>query len=652
MIRSSWLKLIVMGAITALVSSPVAVANANETAGLGGTPNFSNGAEFPFISGIESSIKASFYVENLGSGPIELGISHGAPRGVIIEPAEGQKTLFEKGEGGVFEFEITVTEPVVPGSYRTTINLSETDPELPDRGGSFYVPALSGDVVIDVFGASATATLSTISALTGEPAVGDLALFYIGSRGTEVQINEATAARLETFVVPGNYKFTFSVPGLQRQEFEFSIDEDEELELVFEIPTLEFLGVGAIPTRDDRGFIQAISLNMDVFNNLDTLEEQIFFQANISRDGELVEEFVIAALPNLPREGSILRANYVREDGFEQGDWEFEFQIVGDTFAISSEEVVIINSPGIFQSYLQEIVIAIGALVIIGLLLPRKWWDRILRRTAKKTDDVDQKTEVQKPKTSSKVETKPAEAELQLDLVETPKPKEKAPGLLKRTAEKLEARKAKNLEAKKIAALEKAKAKTEAEARAKAEAEARSKDEAEARSKAQAAARAKAKTEAEARAKAAADKTQSEAKQKQVRETKATKRVKTSSSKPKPTEAWPKKESATASSASELAPSSKGDLSRIVEIRKRLEELENEGVRSLEITYKIASKFVEEGEPVIEWSTGQPYTAKQVRDVEELRRLKSELEQKETPALRGEAMKILLRERFPVSRRS
>jgi hypothetical protein len=404
----------------------------------------------------------------------------------------------------------------------------------------------------------------------------------------------------------------------------FSIDEDEELELVFEIPTLEFLGVGAIPTRDDRGFIQAISLNMDVFNNLDTLEEQIFFQANISRNGELVEEFVIAALPNLPREGSILRANYVRENGFEQGDWQFEFQIVGDTFAISSEEVVIINSPGIFQSYLQEIVIAIGALVIIGLLLPRKWWDRILRRTAKKTDDVEKKTEVQKPN--------------------TPKPKEKAPGLLKRTAEKLEARKAKNLEAKRIAALEKAKAKTEAEARAKAEAEARSKAEEEAR--------AKAKTEAEARAKAAADKTQSEAKQKQVRETKATKREKTSSSKPKPTEAWLKKESATASSATELAPSSKGDLSRIVEIRKRLEELENEGVRSLEITYKIASKFVEEGEPVIEWSTGQPYTAKQVRDVEELRRLKSELEQKETPALRGEAMKILLRERFPASRRS
>lgn len=652
MIRSSWLKLLVMGAITALISSPVAVANANDTAGLGGTPNFSNGAEFPFISGIESSIKASFYVDNLGSGPIELGISHGAPRGVIIQPAEGQKTLYEKGEGGVFEFEITVTEPVVPGSYRTTINLSETDPELPDRGGSFYVPALSGDVVIDVIGASATATLSTISALTGEPAVGDLALFYIGSRGTEVQINEATAARLETFVVPGNYKFTFSVPGLQRQEFEFSIDEDEELELVFEIPTLEFLGVGATPTRDDRGFIQAISLNMDVFNNLDTLEEQIFFQANISRDGELVEEFVIAALPNLPREGSILRANYIREDGFEQGDWQFEFQIVGDTFAISSEEVVIINSPGIFQSYLQEIVIAIGALVIIGLLLPRKWWNRILRKTTKKTVDDEQKTEVQKSKSSAKAKTKPAEPELQLDLVETPKPKEKAPGFLKRTAEKLEARKAKNLEAKKIAAMERAQAKAEAKAIAKVEAEARAKVEAEARAKAEAEAKAKAETEAEDKAKAVADKLDSKSKPKQAGKTSSTKRQTVSSSKSKPTEVWPKGEPKEAPDSSEISPSSRRDLARIVEIRKRLEELENEGVRSLEITYKIASKYVEEGQPVVEWSTGKPYTAKQVRDLEEFRRLKSELEQKETPALRSEAIKMLLREKFPASQRS
>lgn len=648
MLSSSLPKMLVIAAITALFSGPLTAATANETAGIGGAPNFSNGAEFPFISGIESSIKASFFVENLGSGPIELGISHGAPRGVIIEPAEGQKTLYEKGEGGVFEFEITVTEPVVPGSYRTTINLSETDPELPDRGGSFYVPALSGDVVIDVIGASATATLSTISALTGEPAVGDLALFYIGSRGTEVQINEATAARLETFVVPGNYKFTFSVPGLQLQEFEFAIAEDEELELVFEIPTLEFLGVGAIPTRDDRGFIQAIALNMDVFNNLDTLEEQVFFQANISRDGELVEEFVIAALPNLPREGSILRANYIREDGFEQGDWQFEFQIVGDTFAISSEEVVIINSPGIFQSYLQEIVIAIGALVIIGLLLPRKWWNRILRRTTKKTVDDEQKTEVPQSKSSAKAKSKPSETELQLDLVESPKPKEKAPGLLKRTAEKLEARKAKNLEAKKIAAMDKAKAKAEAEAEARATVEA----EVRAKAKTEAEAKAKAKTEAEAKAKAVADKFESKVKPKQVRETKATKREKTSSSKPKPTEVWPKGESKEAPSSSEIPSSSRRDLARIVEIRKRLEELENEGVRSLEITYKIASKYVEEGQPVVEWSTGKPYTAKQVRDLEEFRRLKSELEQKETPALRSEAMKILLREKFPASRRS
>ncbi len=593
MTRVKLMQSLVVGMFAILLSGGLPPASANETSGIGGGPNFVNGSEFPFISGLDSTVTASFFVENLGSGPIQLGVSHGAPRGVIIEPSEGQKTLFERGDGGNFEFDIRVTEPVVPGSYRTTINLSEIDPDLPEEGGSFYVPALSADIVIEVFGASASARLTTVSALTGEPAVGDLALFYIGSNGTEVQIYEANAARLETLLVPGNYVFTFTVPGLQRQEFEFSIKEDEELDLVFEIPTIEFLGVGAATTRNDRGFIQSVALNMDVFNNLEPIEEQIFFQANISRNGELIEEFVIAALPNLPREGSIFRANYIRENGFEQGDWEFEFEIVGDSFSLISDEVVSINSPGIFQSYLQEIVIAFGALVIVGLLIPKSWWNRLLRRSASET----------KPKRSP---TKFPENSLPSGAGQTsPSPASKLEPIGIATTEKPHVFSAPKLIESESAPVSEVSAINEPQTSSMTSANENQK------------------------VKSGLFNTSKTKKHDQKQKLKKTRTLRAPTS----------------------DPSTQGELARVIDIRKRLLEMEDQGTRTLALNYKIDSIFVDEGEVVIERATGKPYSDRQISLVKEFRSLESQLDNIETPVLRAEAIKILVREKLVTNRR-
>ena len=584
-----------------LALTPTA-STAEETSGIAGGPQFPNGAEFPFIAGMETTLTTGFFIQNLGSQPLDLGVSHSAPRGIIIEPSEGQKTTFAAGEAATFRIDVTVTEPVVPGTYPMNINIRQSDPDIPDEGGSIYIPAVSGEMVIDVVGASAFAKLSTVSSLTGAPAVGDLSLFYIGSTGIEVQINETRGSGIESMLVPGDYKFTFDLPGLQRQDFEFSIEEDQELDLVFEIPTLEFLETAAVPTRDDRDYIQSVALTMDVFNNLQPIEEQVFFKANIFKDGEVVESFVIGALPNLPEAGSLLRANYTREGGFSQGDWEFQFELSGDTFSVVSDQSIVINSPGIFQSYLQEIVMAAGALLIIGLLIPRKWWSRIFKNSSKsppaKTATAEPEKTIEEKETISLgylPETEP-------DLASTSPKTDTKSSVAQPSSDKEASRSLKDFE------------------------RVQERDEKEFE---QSGLGGKEKEPKEAKTSSArwpvfAGRSSTSDKRNQKKQRKA-----------KPTV------------ASAGIPTA--GLETVLAVRKRLLELENEGIRTLALNYKIDSIFVNEGEKVIERSTGKPYQSKQIKAIEEFRGLEAQLDKIETPAMRAEAIKVLVREQLTTS---
>lgn len=584
---------------TAVGFIPTSMASANESTGIAGGPNFPAGAEFPFVAGLETSVTTGFFIQNLSSKPMELEISHGAPRGIIIEPSEGQQTVYEAGQAANFNFDITVTEPVVPGTYKTSINVIEAEPELPDGGGSTYIPAISGDLVIEVVGSSSFAKLSAVSELTGEPTTGDLSLIYIGSTGAEVQINETTGSVIESPLIPGDYKFTFSVPGLQRQDFEFSISADENLDLEFPIPTLEFLETAAIPARDDRGSIQLVSVTLEVLNNLAQIEEQIIFQTTISRDGELVEEFVVGALPSLPQAGSVFNANYIREEGFEQGDWEFSFQVVGENFSLASEQVVVINSPGVFQSYLQEVVIAVGALVIIGLLLPKSWWAFILRRKPKTSTKPEQKTAA-KAKVSKELDEKPSskpKTKIKEMPISEPKPAKKEKPLVRETAPKVST--------------------TPEQVSTKPE-----------------------------RKTAERPKVSKEADQKPFSKQKAPEIQKNT---PKP-----RTFSKFSSGIQNWNPvakrqANKDPLERVLSIRRELEKMVAQGMRSTSVAYQVGSVFAEDGEKVFNRSTGKPFTDEEVKAIKDYEKLESELKKIETPELRTEAMRILIRERLQLA---
>lgn len=363
---------------------------ANANAGIGGGPTFINGSEFPFVGGVESSLTSAFFVQNIGTEEVDLEIIYNAPDGVTIEPSEGQDTVLGPGESTYFRFDITVGNLVPAGNYNVSVNLRQSAESTELGSGSNYLPALSGRFTISIIGASASANISAISALNGGPAFGNLSLFYLGENGLETLIFETEDSSFDIRLVPGNFKATFDVPNLQTQEKLFSIEDGEQIDVVLEIPTIEFIGTGAVPTRDDRGAIQFVVLTMDVYNNLRPITGPVEFLARITRDGEFVEDFTIATIPVLPEAETLQRATYNPESGFPEGAWEFQFIIQTDDFNLASPGAPVVNSPGLLQSYIREILLAVGALLIIALAIPRSWWAIIFKKRRKQTEQVDE----------------------------------------------------------------------------------------------------------------------------------------------------------------------------------------------------------------------------------------------------------------------
>lgn len=395
--------------------SPV---SAQSNVGIGGGAGFVSGSEFPFIAGIDSSITSAFFVQNTGTEEFELEFIYGAPDGIEITPSEGQDTILRPGQTTDFRFDLSVSSIVPAGKYPITVNLRKKPDDEP-AAGTTYVPALAGRLVVNVAGASATANISVVSELTGEPASGNLGLFYLAENGIETLVRETEQSEFSIDLVPGNYRLTFDIPNLQRQSKEFTIEDGDNLDVVLEIPTLDFTGLSAIAERDDRDVIQFVNLSMQVFNNLRSLDGPIQLFTRVYANDELKEEFTLATIPTLPEGETLQRAVYDPDGGFEQGEWRFEFGVRGENFEVLSPQIPRVNSPGLLQSYLQEILIAVAFLLVIALAMPRSWWLVILRR--KKSDEEEKPKPVKKAKATSKPRTE----ELALKAVKPTKKPEK-----------------------------------------------------------------------------------------------------------------------------------------------------------------------------------------------------------------------------------
>ena len=402
MVRSGkWLSGMLAGfLVTTLgLSAMSQIANpspARAEVGLGGGTKFLTGSVFPFVAGEQGRIETGMYVQNLGDQTAEVGLKGTLPAGIEAEPLlEGESLELGPGQMGDFPFAINVSEAVPPGQYNAIVTLSQVNVEREEGvTGSLYIPAISGNFVVEVVGASATVTIEPVSDVTGTPALGRISLFYLTNQPNPLLIDSTEGTRLSRDVVPGRYRATFDVPGLQRQQLDFDIEPDEDATVTMEIPTVSIDYVDARPSVDAEGDIVTAELLFGVTNSLRRIDGPVTFGVDVVRSGELVESVILAELAELPPGQTRQRASYRPLEGFSGGTWEFVFTLSNEDFTIEAADRPAIEVPGVFQSNWEYFALALAALLLIVFAMPRRWWLIILRRKRRDDDEERQLEQV------------------------------------------------------------------------------------------------------------------------------------------------------------------------------------------------------------------------------------------------------------------
>jgi len=372
-----------------VMSQSVAAPDARAEVGLGGGTKFLTGSVFPFVSGEQGRIETGMYVQNLGDEPADVGFTGTLPAGIEVEPLLEEEFLeLGPGQMGDFPFAINVSEAVPPGNYNAIVTLSQVNVEREEGvSGSLYAPAISGNFVVEVVGASASVTIEPVSDVTGAPALGQISLFYLTNQPNPLLIDSTEGTSLSRDIVPGEYRATFDVPGLQRQQLDFEVGPDEDRTVTMEIPTVSIDFVDAQPSVDAEGDIVTAELLFGVTNSLRRIEGPITFGVDVLRSGELVESVVLAELAELPPGQTRQRASYRPLEGFSGGTWEFVFTLVNEDFTIEAVDRPSFSVPGIIQSNWEYFALGIAAILLIALGMPRRWWFIILRRRRDEEDE-------------------------------------------------------------------------------------------------------------------------------------------------------------------------------------------------------------------------------------------------------------------------
>lgn len=352
----------------------------NADVGIAGGTSFSPGSVFPFPAGIESTVKTSFYVQNFGNRDLELELSYGTEPGITIAPNKEQASFLPAGSSTDFFFDITIDPTVPPGQYPVIVNLRQANFESLYTDGSVYRPALAGQFTVDVEGEGANISIRSVSSFDGEPAIGALSLYYFPNDESKIPIFEITDSGFDRTLISGSYLITYEIPNQQTEELKFEVASGEDKEVLFEVPTLDFISVGATPTRNSQQQVQLVSLSMKIVNNLRPIDGPVQFLTKVYRDDQQIDQFAISTLTELPPGETLQRANYPSPTGFVSGDYEFRFFIKNGNLEVEGPRSVTFNNPDPVPGLLSQTLLILAVVAFALLMIPRKWLGLVFKR--------------------------------------------------------------------------------------------------------------------------------------------------------------------------------------------------------------------------------------------------------------------------------
>jgi hypothetical protein len=359
-------RLLAVGLVV-LFNVAVPVAAAEDGPGLGGSTALTRDTVLPFSPEASGRYEGAVFLQNVGSIPLVINFDTNLPLGLRAEPLIEMPFRLDVGDTANVPVAIESTSGLVTGLYDCLISFSGSL-EGPLPPGTTFLPGFSASFRANVIGGTpGVVTVRAINSNNEKPAFGEISLYYKNDDGGITLLRRKEASQITETVPPGKYVAKFSIAGLISQDLEFEIAEGEVKTVDIRVAGVNILAVSAQP-RGGPTDVGAAQLSMVVANNLRRFVGPVIFAVDVKRDGELVENFKISELAELPEKVTEQQSTYIPQDGFTAGRWTFEFSLTTPEYTVRAADVPFINVPrriGGLPVPLATVLIMFGVLAVV-----------------------------------------------------------------------------------------------------------------------------------------------------------------------------------------------------------------------------------------------------------------------------------------------
>lgn len=371
-----WIGTIGLAALGALLLfANASVVRAADDLTLAGGSDFAAGSSVEMPQGSKIPPIHYIYLVNETDRPIPVVWQAFTPRGIELTPEATSFTL-GVGETRTTRFTVSTDNQIAPGTHPVTAQFARTDVPPNKNGEITQVPAIATEFNVIVSGDSGVIEARAVSKQDGTPVLGDLTLYAVDAGPSFFAIAETNGSFLSERVAPGNYEARFSLGSTILATGQAKVANRRTEKITLAVDTLFFNSAGADPRIID-GEVVAAELSAGFDNQYRPIPGPVKLVANVTRDDQLIETFLIEKWKRLEKGTEEPTNTYIPSDGWSAGTYRFSFEIQTPGFtveAVDDPEIVIPGPP-----YLLYLALALLAVLLILLF----WWARVRWRQHK-----------------------------------------------------------------------------------------------------------------------------------------------------------------------------------------------------------------------------------------------------------------------------
>ena len=393
-LATGWCCLVLIGALaptaaTATVAPQSETPSPSEVVGIGGSPQFPQGAAFPFVAGSPTPFRASVFLQNGGSREAAIQATFTAPPGVQVLIAGGNIFTLPAGESRKVDFDVVVGSSVVQGKYPVTLSFGQTNVPSAPPGVIRRAPGFSTKFIVDVTSDVGSLIARAESEDDRAPIKGTFTLIYLGSQGN-VPLLSVDGFSLTRQVVPGRYRISFVIPGLAQTSQDVTVTRAKTSQVVLRVSGVRFGAVSAKPVQSGKTIVSA-DLSAEIISSLRNVPGPVVLTVLVRRNGQDVDTVTVSTLASLTRGSSVQNYSYRPTAGFTSGTWSFQYSLKGRYFTIDapSNPQFVVQGSGFWNDRTRMVAIVALAATLVALV-GASWWFILARRRRKKDEDEEQ----------------------------------------------------------------------------------------------------------------------------------------------------------------------------------------------------------------------------------------------------------------------